>query len=232
MIVGRYKSQPFVPRRLRKYLPALHWLVGKRAEIPESDVRKELASRYEKRLEFEEMRNTLSRRGGRQPEDFQSLWWLGYHLRSLLHRNDCLGMAASIEARFPFLDTAVVRDAVNMPYRWKVHFSLRARTNSHRLICDKWVLREVARRYIPESLSHRPKTGFPAAAWRRMEYLWPFPQLAIAKCWSCPKDRWNTCMHIPAIYATKLLHLEVWAHVCLDAQIRTRCLPGCATQSS
>ncbi|HPD45869.1 MAG TPA: asparagine synthase (glutamine-hydrolyzing) [Anaerohalosphaeraceae bacterium] len=226
MIVGRYKSQPFVPRRLRKYLPALHWLVGKRAEIPESDVRKELASRYEKRLEFEEMRNTLSRRGGRQPEDFQSLWWLGYHLRSLLHRNDCLGMAASIEARFPFLDTAVVRDAVNMPYRWKVHFSLRARTNSHRLICDKWVLREVARRYIPESLSHRPKTGFPAAAWRRMEIpLAFFRNSRICEMLELSERQMeHLYAHSRPYMRTKLLHLEVWAHVCLDGADKDKML--------
>ena len=39
-----------------------------------------------------------------------------YDLGRLLHRNDTMGMAASIESRFPFLDSAFVRLAVNMPH--------------------------------------------------------------------------------------------------------------------
>ena len=38
-----------------------------------------------------------------------SLDLLGYNLRALLHRNDSMGMAASIEARFPFLDNRLAR---------------------------------------------------------------------------------------------------------------------------
>jgi len=42
-----------------------------------------------------------------------TLDYLHYHLRTLLHRNDTMGMAASIEARFPFLDHGVAKFGVN-----------------------------------------------------------------------------------------------------------------------
>ncbi len=48
-------------------------------------------------------------------EDLWTMDYLGHHLRSLLHRNDTMGMAASIEARFPFLDHDVVSFADEPP---------------------------------------------------------------------------------------------------------------------
>ena len=39
---------------------------------------------------------------------------LSYNLRTLLHRNDTVRMAASIEARFPFLGEALVKTAINL----------------------------------------------------------------------------------------------------------------------
>ena len=52
--------------------------------------------------------------GRRSDRNVRTADLLGYHLRMLLHRNDCLGMAASIEARFPFLDEELVTLAVNL----------------------------------------------------------------------------------------------------------------------
>lgn len=87
----------------------------------------------------------------------QSLDYLNYHLRTLLHRNDCLGMAASIEARFPFLDNPVVETAVNMPDRYKLRFEPTVLEKAHPFYRDKWVIRKVADRYIPRKLSRRIK---------------------------------------------------------------------------
>jgi asparagine synthase (glutamine-hydrolysing) len=100
--------------------------------------------------------------------EYRSLEWLGYHLRTLLHRNDSLGMAASIEARFPYLDHDVVRAAVNLPYQYKIRPSLTAFDRSHPLLRDKWVVRKVADRYLPRILSQRKKLGFPVNAYERM----------------------------------------------------------------
>lgn len=100
--------------------------------------------------------------------EYRSLEWLGYHLRTLLHRNDTLGMAASIEARFPYLDHNVVRAAVNLPYEYKIRASLTALDRSHPFLRDKWAVRKVADRYLPRILSQRKKLGFPVNAYERM----------------------------------------------------------------
>lgn len=94
---------------------------------------------------------------------------LGSHLRTLLHRNDRLGMAASIEARFPYLDNRVVEYAVNLPDRYKVHFSWSAANERrHPFVFTKWVLRKVGERYIPAHLANRRKRGFPTSVFERM----------------------------------------------------------------
>ena len=100
--------------------------------------------------------------------EYRSLEWLGYHLRTLLHRNDALGMAASIEARFPYLDHALVKAAVNLPYEYKIRPSMSALDRSHPFLRDKWVVRKIADRYIPRALSQRKKIGFPVNAYERM----------------------------------------------------------------
>ena len=71
-------------------------------------------------------------------------------LAPLLRRLDRTSMGASVESRVPFLDHRVVHAAINLPLRFK----LGART-------DKWVLKQVALRYMPRSLVFRKKAGFP-----------------------------------------------------------------------
>ena len=94
---------------------------------------------------------------------------LGHHLRTLLHRNDRLGMAASIEARFPYLDHHVVDFAVNLRDNCKIKMSAAAaRESRHPFVFTKWVLRKVAERHIPAELANRRKRGFPTSFFERM----------------------------------------------------------------
>ncbi len=67
----------------------------------------------------------------------------------LLMKSDKATMAASIEARVPFLDTEVMDYAYNLPPRFKV-----------RRFKSKWLLRKLACRYIPHSIAFRSKHGF------------------------------------------------------------------------
>jgi asparagine synthase (glutamine-hydrolysing) len=91
---------------------------------------------------------------------------LGYNLRALLHRNDTMGMASSIEARFPFLENQLARLAINMPLRAKIQFSWKAvEDSSHYLFQNKWVLRKVGERYLPTELFRRVKRPFPINAY-------------------------------------------------------------------
>ncbi len=98
-----------------------------------------------------------------------SLDYLHYHLRTLLHRNDTMGMAASIEARFPFLDTHLAKFGVNLPGRHKLRASPFVFEKAHPFVRDKWVVREVADRYVPKHLSRRIKVGFWTTVFDRLQ---------------------------------------------------------------
>ncbi len=71
-------------------------------------------------------------------------------LAPLLRRLDRLTMAASVECRVPFLDHRLVHQAINLPLAYRVG----ARS-------DKWLLKQVARAYLPRRNVWRRKLGFP-----------------------------------------------------------------------
>jgi asparagine synthase (glutamine-hydrolysing) len=71
-------------------------------------------------------------------------------LTPLLRRLDRMSMGASIECRVPFLDHRLVQKVVNLPLSYRV---------SRRT--DKWVLKQIATRYLPPDIVHRKKAGFP-----------------------------------------------------------------------
>ncbi len=98
-----------------------------------------------------------------------SLDYMHHHLRTLLHRNDTMGMAASIEARFPFLDHRVASFGVNLPRRFKLRTSPFVMEKAHPFVRDKWVVRAVADRYVPKHLSQRIKIGFWTTVFQRLK---------------------------------------------------------------
>lgn len=71
-------------------------------------------------------------------------------------RVDNMTMAASLEARVPFLDHELVEFAMHMPASLKVRGD------------GKWILKEVARQIIPAEVIDRPKGYFPVPA---LKYL-------------------------------------------------------------
>lgn len=68
---------------------------------------------------------------------------------NLLERGDRMSMASSLELRPPLLDHELVELAFQIPSRFKVHSGT-----------TKWVLKEVARRYLPAEVVDRRKVGF------------------------------------------------------------------------
>jgi asparagine synthase (glutamine-hydrolysing) len=96
----------------------------------------------------------------------ESLRMLSTSLQALLQRNDRLGMAASIESRFPFLDEDVVAFAVNLPVRHKLRRVARVHDPKHPFVQDKAVVRELASRVVGAGPAGRPKRGFPTPGLR------------------------------------------------------------------
>ena len=86
---------------------------------------------------------------------------LGEKLSALLHRNDRMGMMASIEARFPYLDEDIIKFGINLPSRFKIGRSPRWHNYKHPFLIDKWIIRALAERYLPRSIVSKKKNGFP-----------------------------------------------------------------------
>ncbi len=82
-------------------------------------------------------------------------------LAALLHRNDRMGMMASIESRFPFLDENIIRFALNLPTSKKRLFSFRALDPRHPFVMDKALVRNLARERMSAELAYKRKRGFP-----------------------------------------------------------------------
>jgi asparagine synthase (glutamine-hydrolysing) len=94
-------------------------------------------------------------------EQMLTIKMLGDHLVGLLHRNDRMGMKASIEARFPFLNEELVKFAINLPAKFKIGRSSSWHNYKHPFLIDKWVVRNAAEKYLPKSLAYKKKNGFP-----------------------------------------------------------------------
>lgn len=77
---------------------------------------------------------------------------------NLLERGDRMSMAASLELRPPFLDRNVVEYAFQLPSTLKLRESK-----------TKWLVKQVASKYLPDQIVNRRKVGFrvPLDAWLR-----------------------------------------------------------------
>ena len=184
-----------------------------------------LLNPFETDLDDDEVRADSRRKNGREPTSHElvTLSQLGYHLRTLLHRNDCLGMAASIEARFPFLDTALVRLAVNMPYNTKVRFAPSARHPDHLFLRDKWVLRKVAERSFLNR-SHTARRSISSAPARPHPHCPNVRQgFIVSRLFGLDSRQADHLFrHAGQDLKIKILHLEVWSRLFLDGSARRR----------
>ncbi len=149
-----------------------------------------------------------------------TLDYMNYHLRTLLLRNDTMGMAASIEARFPFLGNELTRFGVNLPGRHKLKTSPFVFEKAHPFVRDKWVVRAVADRYVPKKLSQRIKVGFWTTVFQRLEIADGFfetSRLGDLLTLSRPQLK-RLATEASDDLKLRLLHLDVWTRVCLEGE--------------
>ncbi|MFY9580312.1 MAG: asparagine synthase (glutamine-hydrolyzing) [Gaiellaceae bacterium] len=156
-----YRAKRFVRAA---HLPPLERHHGWK-EIFSSDMRAELTGR---RNGFDPV-DVLRRRyaetaGAEELARLQDVDLGVYLVDDLLVKTDRASMAHSLEARVPYLDTAVTNLALALPTRFKV-----------RALTKKVLLRKAAEPLLPREIVHGKKRGFsiPAAAWLRGE-LEPF----------------------------------------------------------
>jgi len=111
----------------------------------------------------------LPRRQHQYVDTSSSVGFKVYPLPALLHSEDRMSMAFSLESRTPFLDCRLVEYSANLPADLKLHSGL-----------SKWILREAMKGVLPESVRLRPdKKGFaaPTALWLRGVLREPVRQL-------------------------------------------------------
>ena len=74
-----------------------------------------------------------------------------YLPEDILVKTDRASMSNSLEVRCPYLDANVV------DFSWRIPLNMKIKNQS-----GKWILKEMLKKFLPETLFNRPKQGFAA----------------------------------------------------------------------
>ena len=131
------------------------------------------------------------------------LFYMRYFLQPLLHRLDRMLMNTSVEGRVPFLENEIIEFALNLPVDQKLNGK-----------DSKYLLKQVALRYLPATVVNRKKRGFTVPF---ANYVTGYPQIlddGFVSDWTglTSKQLKNWCNgEIDQIY--RLTSIEVWGRI-------------------
>ncbi|HTL47625.1 MAG TPA: asparagine synthase (glutamine-hydrolyzing) [Verrucomicrobiae bacterium] len=132
------------------------------------------------------------------------------NLQAVLHRNDRISMAASIESRPPFLENNVLDFGLHAPC------AIKYRNGS-----GKWVVKKMAEKKLPHDIVHAPKLHFPVNMniWLRLAPLLDKGFVANAFKWSekeCRsiKDRASSMPQL----VHNLVGIEIWGNLFMHGE--------------
>lgn len=129
-------------------------------------------------------------------------------LTPLLRRLDRMSMGASTECRVPFLDHRIVHKVINLPLSYRVNRR-----------SDKWVLKQIASRYLPVDIVNRKKAGFPLPL---QDYLAPLARIELFDRGFCYQVLGLSPRAVQAVVSSwsksiqaffNLLSLEIWGRL-------------------
>lgn len=166
LMAARYKKALLLPneilKKIYKIYPALNnYLFPSESSVLDSfNIR--LANGYKSEMLYEkgsELFSFVSK--NEQKYYLDSFEMMQKHLQALLYRNDRMGMISSIEVRFPFLHEDVVKFGLNLPLEYKTRWTTQLHNKKHPFITDKWIVREISKKYLPQNLVAKKKNGLP-----------------------------------------------------------------------
>jgi asparagine synthase (glutamine-hydrolysing) len=137
---------------------------------------------------------------------------------NLLERGDRMSMAASLELRPPFLDRRMLELAFSLPSSLKVHKGT-----------SKWLIKQVALHYLPESIVNRRKMGFrvPLDAWFR-DGLEAFAWDSLTSQNSFASTVFDRALVRQLLERHRRAHvneeIRIWTLLCLEVWYREFCL--------
>jgi asparagine synthase (glutamine-hydrolysing) len=96
------------------------------------------------------------------------IFFLKFHLKGILEREDISSMAASVELRVPYLDHNVVESSLNLKINDKLdikklllNFDKSSVSNINKYVQSKKILKNIYYNKIPKEIISRNKIGFP-----------------------------------------------------------------------
>jgi len=174
-LIRSFVSDPDIARRLQLKDDVQHffhvynwWPLADKWAVLSGDVRSALDS---DRALQQQVYALFARCGSADPYDRVFHFFEKYHLLNLLERLDVQSMAASVEARVPFVDHELVEFVMSIPVRHKMRWKsplhmlravfMKSENASEHLDVSKYLLRRLADEKLPPEIAGRKKLGFP-----------------------------------------------------------------------